>query len=390
MSVPSTSSRPSILMVSFEVERCGPARLPRALAKAGFCVHALCRPDDPLAATRFLERVFPLDTVAALHRFEPILARVMDACRPDLVVASDERAVVCLQALVRRAERDGGCRFLAPHQLRTLICSLGRPDRFDAMLLKSETQALARRLGIATPDGATVDTVETALAAADRLGWPVYLKQSFGWAGLGVVACGDAEALAAAMERVLERRPSPARRLIRRLLDRDWYPVATAVDVQSAVEGAPAMVAAVAIRGRMLAAFSGAVVRTLSPNGPSSVVEITAHPAMEAASRRMIGALGITGFVGFDFMIERATGRAVLLECNPRPIQISHLGDRIGVDLAEALAAALAGRPTRDLHAEQTMDVALFPHGRDHASNSIVLDVPSDDARLIGALLRMA
>ncbi|MBV5264742.1 hypothetical protein [Pinisolibacter aquiterrae] len=390
MSQRNTTGRPSILMISFEVERCGPSRLPRALVKAGFRVYALCRPDDPLAATRFLERVFPLDAVTALHRFERSLARAMDACLPDLVVACDERAVACLQALVRRAERAGGCRRLASRQIRTLIASLGHPDRFDAMLMKSETQVLARRIGVATPDGATVGTVAAALGAADRLGWPVYLKQSFGWAGLGVVACDDAEALAAAMERMLDQRPSSARRLARRLLDRDWYPVATAVDVQAAVDGAPAMVAAVAIEGRMLAAFSGTVVRTLTPNGPSSVVEITAHPAMEAASRRMIAALGITGFVGFDFMIECATGRAILLECNPRPIQISHLGDRIGVDLAEALAGALAGRPTRDLHAEQTMDVALFPHGRGHASNDVVLDVPSDDARLIGALLRLA
>lgn len=389
MSQSNTPSRPSILMISFEVGRCGPARLPRALAKAGFRVHALCRPDDPLAATRFLERVFPLATVTALHRFEQSLASVMDACRPDLVVASDERAVACLQALVRRAER-GACRWLGPRHIRTLIGSLGRSDRFDAMLMKSETQALARRLGIATPDGTTVDTVEAALAVADRLGWPVYLKQSFGWAGLGVVACGDAATLAAAMAHVVKRRPSTARRLVRRLLDRDWYPLATAVDVQAAVDGVPAMVAAVAVAGRMLAAFSGAVVRSRSPNGPSSVVEINSHPAMEAMAQRMIAAMGITGFVGFDFIVEHATGRPILLECNPRPIQISHLGDRIGVDLAEALAGALAGRPTRDVHAEQTMDVALFPHGRGHASNGVVLDVPSDDARLIGALLRMA
>lgn len=382
-------SPPSILMISFEVGRCGPARLPRALAKAGLRVHALCRRDDPLAATRFLDRVFPLDAVTALHRFERTLAGVMSACEPSLVVPCDERAVACLQALVRRAA-GGRRRFLTTRQVRTLIDSLGCPDRFDAMLMKSETLALAHRLGIATPDGATVETVEAASQAADRLGWPVYLKQSFGWAGLGVVACGGPDALAAAMRRMVEGRPSPARRLARRFLDRDWYPIATPVDVQAAVDGSPAMVAAVALHGRMLAAFAGSTVRTLSPNGPSCVVEITAHPAMEDVSRRMIEALGISGFVGFDFMIERATARPILLECNPRPIQISHLGDRVGVDLAAALAAALTGRPALDVHAERTIDVALFPHGRDHASTAVTLDVPSDDAALLGALLRMA
>ncbi len=383
------TSPPSILMVSFEVGRCGPARLPRALVKVGLRVHALCRPDDPLAATRFLDRVFPLDTVTALHRFERTLADVMAACEPSLVVPCDERAVVCLQALVRRAVHGGGRGFLTRRQCRTLTDSLGCPDDFAAMLMKSETLALARRLGIATPDGATVDTIEAASEAGERFGWPIYLKQSFGWAGLGVVACGDAGALAMAMRRLVAERPSPARRLVRRLLDRDWYPVASPVDVQAAVDGSPAMVAAVAYRGRMLAAFAGSTVRTLSPNGPSSVVEIGAHPGMEELSRRMIGALGMSGFVGFDFMIERTSGRPILLECNPRPIQIGHLGDRIGVDLAEALAGALTGRPARDIHAERTIDVALFPHGRGHASSGIDLDLPGDDAGLFAVLSRM-
>jgi glutathione synthase/RimK-type ligase-like ATP-grasp enzyme len=378
-------SPPAILMVSFDVGRCGPPRLPRALAKAGLRVHALCRRDDPLAATRFLERVFPLEAVTALHRFERTLADVMSASEPTLVVPCDERAVACLQALVRREGRG----FLTLRQVRTLIDSLGCPDDFAAMLMKSETLALARRLGLATPDGATVDTVEAASEAGERFGWPVYLKQSFGWAGLGVVACADAGALATAMGRMKAERPSPARRLVRRLLDRDWYPVASPVDVQAAVDGSPAMVAAVAYRGRMLAAFAGSTVRTLSPNGPSSVVEIGAHPAMEEMSRRMIAALGMSGFVGFDFMIERTSGRPILLECNPRPIQIGHLGDRIGVDLAEALAGALTGRPARDIHAERTIDVALFPHGRAHASTTIPLDMPADDAGLLAALSRM-
>ena len=56
--------------------------------------------------------------------------------------------------------------------------------------------------------------------------------------------------------------------------------------------------------------------------------------------------------IGFDFMIEAATGAAHLIEMNPRntPICAVRLGP--GRDLAEALVARISGRPVRERPAE--------------------------------------
>lgn len=152
------------------------------------------------------------------------------------------------------------------------------------------------------------------------------------------------------------------------------------------------MVAAVAIEGRTLASFAGIALRTVSATGPSTVVRVCPHPAMQLAATRMIAALGATGFIGFDFMIEQDTGTAFLLECNPRPIQICHLGERIGVDLCTALVAALRGEAAVADKAIASRDIALFPQAwklglAQTTPDAPLLDIPRNDRSLLHAML---
>jgi hypothetical protein len=56
----------------------------------------------------------------------------------------------------------------------------------------------------------------------------------------------------------------------------------------------------------------------------------------------MVRHLGLSGFVGFDFMLEAATGRAYLIEMNGRPTQICHLALDANSDMISALAARLS------------------------------------------------
>lgn len=376
---------PMILMVAFEAGRSGPARLPKSLAAAGFRVAVLCPADNALAATHFCDLRFPLDDVLNSHRVARRLAAAMDATRPTLVIPCDERAVACLQALVL----GGRSGVLRPWMITTLTDSLGDPAFFDALLMKSDTLTLARRIGIATPDSLPAANAAEARAAAARLGGAVYLKASFGWAGQAVIGCRTEAEIDAAMATLAPRR-SWLRDVARRALHRDWYPVATTIDVQTAVDGTPAMVAAVAWRGQMLAAFSGRPEATLSATGPSCVVWIGAQTEMEAAAAAFIAATGASGYLGFDFLVERSGGRPLLLECNPRPIQIGHLGDRIGVDLARALAAGLHGDHPSPTPAAGTAEIALFPNGRQAARPGVLLDTPEDDDALVVSLLRTA
>jgi len=83
---------------------------------------------------------------------------------------------------------------------------------------------------------------------------------------------------------------------------------------------------------------------------------------MTATGRALIKHFEYTGFIEFCFMVEEATGFAFLLECNPRPTQITTLGNYAGVDLCQALFAELNGgtdRPPSSLRIGTV--VAIFP-----------------------------
>ncbi len=384
----------NILIVAIESGRWGPARLPRELARAGLSVAALCPAGNPLAASGSIAHHFDLPAGRSARRLAAALAEAIDAWRPRLIVPADEQVVALLHALVRRGPVTGG---LGKAALALVTRSLGNPARFDAMLFKGETLALAQLVGLRAPRTGTVHSVPQAAEVAARIGYPVYAKAGFGWAGQGVTRCADARSLEATIAATLPAtrgRLAPMKSLVRRCLSRDWFPVGIPFDVQQAIDGHPAMYCAVAMEGRMLAGFAG-FNRTGHGTGPSTHVSIGAHAEMERAARVMIAALGATGFIGFDFMIEHATGDAYLLECNPRPIQIGHLGRRIGVDLAAALAAALAGDlPAEPQSASGEADIALFPQSWLQDPESLAgnadADVPWDDPGLMRCMVAAA
>lgn len=379
-----------ILIVSFEDERWGAIRLVKSLEEAGFAVAALCPPDDALTQTRHLQRSYALKELKNARRIEAALAEAMHDWRPAFVIPGDERAVAFLHALLRRAQK--GARLpLDARSLSTLAESLGDAKHHNSLLMKSETVALARRLALRTPESASGSSAEEAGALASRIGFPVYVKQSFSWAGQGVIRCDTPQEVANAFVSMQPRRTSLLYTTTRKLLRRDWYPVDSKVDIQQAVSGAPAFFTAVAWKGKMLGGFAGFAERTSSSNGPSCVVRLAAHEEMARASSALIAATGATGFVGFDFMIESATGHAFLLECNLRPVQVCHLGGRVGVDLCAALAAAMRGAATLSPPAEREEIVALFPQEWRRDPDAIAhfpgfVDAPLDDPALLARM----
>lgn len=375
--------RTDILIVAMEEGRWGPARLPGALARAGLSIAALCPDRNALAASDHVAHRFRLPPTRSSRGLFRAVSDAIESCRPRLVIPADEQVVALLHAFVRQGLERGG----ADATLDTVVKSLGRPEMLDAMLHKSATLDLARRLSVRVPESATVSSAGEAARAVRRIGYPLYVKTSFSWAGQGVILCQDAAALATAL-----RQPrsvwSAGKAVLRSWLGRDWYPGTPAVDIQKAIDGRPAMYCAVAWRGQMLAGFAGLPTATASPTGPSTSVRLCESPAMAAASARMIEAFGATGFLGFDFMIEDGTEQVYLLECNPRPIQVCHLGPLIHCDLAQRLATELAacqGAGER-WSARGDIEVMLMPGslrgdgtGTDHRHR----DIPWDDRGLL-------
>lgn len=371
-----------ILIFSIEDGRYGPARFPQMLHEAGLSVAALCPGDNILAQSSYLQAHHALPASRNIRSMAAALAQAIKHSPPKMIIPGDEQAVIVLQALA-----GGRCKSLiGPYARAIIAASLGSPDGFDASLFKSDTIALARSLGVAVPEGRTVDTLEDAELAAKAIGYPVYLKQSFSWAGLGVNACADEAELGEAFR---QARPGMARlkALGRKLFGRDWYPVGKPMDVQSGIAGQCAMYCGLAWRGKLVGGFSGVKVEPLFSNGPSKVVKLQANAAMEDVARKMVEAMAFTGFVSFDFMIPAEGGAPLLIECNPRPVPVHHLGQHIGVNLAAALARVLSGKApdAESLTATGELDVVLFPYAltaRDQQKGRL-LDVPQSEPGLI-------
>lgn len=374
------------LIFSMEDGRVGPPRMPEALRHAGIGASALCPRGNLLADSLFVLNEFHLPRSRSVRALGKALCAAIEASGADIVIPGDEQAVMLMHAV---RHRNGG-RDLGPAVRRALDLSLGAADRFDAAIFKSHTLRLARSLGICTPAGETAVDGDHAIGIAGRLGYPVYLKESFSWAGLGVQLCrSDAELLAAF--------PAPGRldalrTTFRKVTGRDWFPLHTPCDVQGAVSGSSALFCGFAWRGKLLGGFAGYRIEQLYPNGPSRSLRLSHDPLMAQAACRMVEGLAYTGFFSFDFMLPEDGSAPVLLECNPRLVPVTHCGAKLGVDLMAMLAACLRGDPvpTEPLYARHSIDILLFPYSLTPRDDEyrLHLDYPEQDHGLIKALVR--
>jgi hypothetical protein len=352
------SVRMRVLMLAISSKWLGPPRLARALSDAG-CEVASLSPGGSLLekSSRLVQRYrfaseVPADRISALERAN-------DDFLPDRLLAADELAAKLLHA----AHADPA----VSSRLRDLIVSsMGDPAFYECTSDKFSTSELAAQLGIAVPTTAALTSADVAHDFVHRNGWPVVIKACRGFAGIEVYPCASLRDL----RRALRECPGGEQRLIQRF-----------------EEGSTWMTSFVAERGVLLAALC-AEKRAQHPpvTGPSTVVRFEHDAAMVAAASTLVAALGFSGFGSIDFQ-KTCDGRTLLLEFNPRPTPISHLGARLGVDLA---AAYCDGR-TRDSSALMEQNVALFPQEmlRDPSGGGIGNcwhDVPEDEPELLEAL----
>lgn len=144
------------------------------------------------------------------------------------------------------------------------------------------------------------------------------------------------------------------------------------ISIQSAVAGAPANCAVTAWRGEMLACVEAVAVRTLGPTRASTVVRALHDGPMRQTCRRLVKRFELSGLIGFDFILEQETGRAVVIELNARATQTCLLRLGKGADPPEALRAAVTGEPMREIPTSvEERIIELFPQGRSATGGEI-------------------
>lgn len=374
--------KPTVLVVT--TSRWFPtARLAVALTNAGCSVQAVCPSGSPIAKTATLKGKFSFRGLAPLKSIGAAIA----GAKPDLLVSGDDLATWHLHCLYHSSPNMG-------EATRELIArSLGSPEYFPIVDDRASFMRAAQEIGVRVPRTTVIADFQDFQKS--QIGLPAVLKANGTSGGDGVrVVRSEQEAQAAL--RYLQAPPLLARAIKRAIFDQDTTLLRpslqrqrSAVNAQSFIAGREATSATACWQGSVLAATHFEVLQKGHFAGHATVVRRIDHPEMASVVEKMAGRLQLSGFHGFDFMLEDGSRDAYLIEINPRATQIGHLSFGPGRDLPGALVSALSGRPAEAAPKVTENDViALFPQEwlRDPASpylRSGYHDVPWSQPELL-------
>jgi ATP-grasp domain len=359
-----------------------------ALASVGFEVATLTPRGSPVRFVKAAKKHFNY------HAFFPqsSITRAIAAWLPDLLICADDRALRQLHRLYQRASKSPNSIELA-HLVKK---SLGDPSGFKTATTATDLLLLTQAEKLRCPRTIVVcnnSEIEGALRDAE---YPILVKADGYTGGGGLRLITNQNDAPSAIGEILLSIDRPPRRL-KRLAASFYYSNVLKrlegwprrVCVQEFVSGKPANRAVLCWNGRVLAGISVEAIATINPFGAASVVRIIDHPEMETTAAVLIERLGLSGFVGFDFMLDEDRN-AFLLELNPRVTPIAHLPTSTG-DLVAALSKQMMKvvRPNRPISQKE---VSLFPQeiGRDKGSpylSSNHHDVPWNEPAFVAACL---
>jgi hypothetical protein len=364
------------------------ARLAIALASSGCEVEMVCPGSHPARKTKAVRRTHDYRGLAPLTSF----ARAIAIAQPDFIVSGDDLATQHLHRLYAREKHNG--------RAESPICalierSLGSPESFPIVNARAAFMDLAHQEGLRVPTTRVIRNIDDLRTWVSCTGVPTVLKADCTSGGDGV-RIANTLAEAERFFKELHAPPLLARAAKRALVDHDktlvWPSILRqrpVVNAQAFVAGREATSAVVCWKGAVLASLHFEVVNKASSRGHATVVRVIENAEMSAAAEAMSRRLNLSGFCGFDFMLEAETGNAYLVEINPRSTQVGHLSLGPGHDLPAALYAALSGKAEEATPRITEKDtIALFPQEwiRDAESPFLRLahhDIPLQEPELI-------
>jgi len=362
------------------------ARLAMAFLRHGCSVSAVCPPGHPLRYITGIETIYTYGSLASIHS----LKTAIRTAQPSIIVPCDDGVVWQLHAL-HATEAD----------LRPLIeLSLGASKAYPTIQKRGEVLHVAGELGIRVPRTQLVNSLD------DLEGWcqdaPAVLKIDGTWGGEGVVivrspqeaiqgyyaARGTARAGVAWKRFLINRRPVALW---------SWRrSKALKITIQEFIPGVPATTMFACWRGEVLAHTTVEVLSAQGITGAATVVRPLENSAIEDAARLLAYEFQLSGFHGLDFILEKGSGEAYMIELNPRSTQLGHLNLSSHGDLAGVIAARLRNEALCPVAPEDRIldsSIAFFPHAFKSNPKSAYLrqgyhDVPWEEPALVRELMR--
>ncbi|MDZ4771252.1 MAG: carbamoyl-phosphate synthase large subunit [Chloroflexota bacterium] len=309
----------------------GPNRIGQGIEFDYCCVHA-CFALHEMGYETIMVNCNPetvstdYDTADRLY-FEPITAEdvlnIIDKEKPDGVLVQFGGQT---PLNIARALADGGA-VIWGTSVETIDLAEDR-ERFHALMTELE---------IPQPDGATVLTRETALAAADRIGYPVLVRPSYVLGGRDMAIVFDPAMLGAWLDKHAEQLGRPV--LVDQFLD-DAYEV----DVDALCDGDRVTIGGIMEHIEEAGVHSGDSACVLP------VYKISAYHVeiIREYTERIGLALGVRGLFNIQFAIKDEV--VYVLEVNPRASRtVPFVGKATGVPLARYAAQIAAGRTLAEI-----------------------------------------
>jgi hypothetical protein len=146
-------------------------------------------------------------------------------------------------------------------------------------------------------------------------------------------------------------------------------------------------------RGEVLAQSTVEVIASQGITGAATVVRPLEHRGIEDAARLLAHKFQLSGFHGLDFILEKGSGAACMIELNPRSTQLGHLNLSSHGDLAGVIASRLGNEAVVSEDRIRDDSIALFPHAFKSNPKSPYLrqgyhDVPWEAPALVRELVR--
>ena len=211
---------------------------------------------------------------------------------------------------------------------------------------------LLDRLGLKAPPYATAGDTPEALAASDKVGFPLLVRPSYVLGGRAMEIVYDRERL----EDYLQRTAKPGTDEREIFLDR-FLENAIEVDVDALCDGTDVWVGGIMQHVEEAGIHSGDSACVLPPHslGPEMLDEIRAQTTAIAQ------ALGVIGLINIQFAVHDNT--LYVIEANPRASRtVPFVSKAIGVPLAKMASRLMLGEKLADLQ------LPANPMGSDHVS----------------------
>jgi ATP-grasp domain len=387
--------KPPKVLIFTTINWAATAQLGLALAGKGLEVATIAPRDHGIRDVRAIKTHYRSVSYSATASF---VARVIERWMPSMVIPCDDLAICCLHQLHSKAIRGDG---RDPETIKAVVeTSLGDPASYYVARKRSSFMVFAKDEGLRVPETTTISDLKDLVDHLETSSFPQVLKLDGTSSGLGVrIVNNGGEARRAYHDLVTMcgwRRAS--KRALKQLslepFVRRWTDQIPGITLQHYIAGVPANRAVLCWQGKVLAGLSVEAVRTAHATGPATVVRILDNAEIAEATGHVVRRLGLSGFVGFDFILERTSGRAFLIEMNPRPTPICHLSPDSQRDMTWALFTKLCdGKGTKSAARFLGKVIALFPgeFWRDPNSEYLLSchhDVPWEEPQLISAYAR--